>query len=240
MLDPSRTWTLEQNDRRRLFAAGPRATLFAESEAFTVGRHRHPAWKVVLPATGHAILTQDGHPPLTAPGLLVPPQLTHACTTTSAYAALFIDPWSLTGAGRGPVRLELPAVRRLLAALGPLGQPDLTAAHTELLALTGRPVPILDARVAHALRELTRPAPLTELATEVGLSPPRLRTLVREQIGIPLARLRQWSRLREAIATFPGTTLATAAATADFTDQPHLTRTTHTMLGRTPGSLRHM
>ncbi|MDQ8705936.1 helix-turn-helix domain-containing protein [Streptomyces sp. LHD-70] len=246
MVDSTRTWTLEQNDRHRTFATGPEATLFAESGPFAVTRHRHPAWKLVLPTSGHAVLGRDTRPPLTAPGLLVPPQLAHTCATTSGYAALFIDAWHLRG-DLGLVRLDPHAVRRLLAALGPIAPdaapPDLTAAHTELLALlrthTGT-TPTLDARVLHALREATRTtphAPLGEIAADVALSPPRLRTLVRESVGIPLVLLRRWSRLREAIATLPHTSPATAAATAGFTDQPHLNRTSRALLGRTPGAL---
>ncbi|MDI3423675.1 hypothetical protein [Streptomyces luteolus] len=57
MVDSTRTWTLEQNDRHRTFATGPEASLFAESGPFAVTRHRHrhPAWKLVLPTSGHAV-----------------------------------------------------------------------------------------------------------------------------------------------------------------------------------------
>ncbi|MEU1674687.1 hypothetical protein ABZ752_22060 [Streptomyces roseifaciens] len=43
MIASPRAWTLEQNDRRFVFAIGPEAALFAESGAFGVGRHDHPA-----------------------------------------------------------------------------------------------------------------------------------------------------------------------------------------------------
>ncbi|MER7504253.1 hypothetical protein AB0L05_11465 [Nonomuraea pusilla] len=85
MLPPSPAWALEQNDRRLLFAAGAEAALFAESEAFRVTRHRHPVRKVVLPVRGLAWTGQDPGGPATAAGLVVPPELTHVCATTSAY-----------------------------------------------------------------------------------------------------------------------------------------------------------
>ncbi|WP_190062928.1 helix-turn-helix domain-containing protein [Streptomyces griseocarneus] len=244
MFPSQRAWALEQNDRRLVFATGARATLFAESGAFGVSRHLHPAWKVVLPIGGHAHIGRDGRRPLAAPGLIVPPQLAHACLTTSSYAALFIDPW-LVHSGLGLVRLDARAVRRLLAALGPTGvnspgaAPDLSAFYDELIALTGA-APLLDARVAHAARATMRPGPgasLHAIAAEVGLSPSRLRALVRESVGIPLARLRQWGRLRGAIAELPGASVAAAAAAAGFADQAHLTRTSRTLIGRTPASL---
>ncbi|MGY0056323.1 helix-turn-helix domain-containing protein [Streptomyces sp. LZ34] len=174
----------------------------------------------------------------------MPPRLVHTCAATSAYAALFIEPW-LIPPGHGPVRLDAATVRRLLAALGPIAAcgdafaPHPDAAYGELLSLTGRP-PALDTRVAHALREITRPgpgAPLAAVAAEVGLSPPRLRALVRASAGTPLAALRQWARLRDAVAALPGASPAAAAAAAGFADQAHLTRTSRKLLGRTPGSL---
>ncbi len=174
----------------------------------------------------------------------MPPQLAHTCAATSSYVALFVDPW-LVHAGLGLVRLEARAVRRLLASLGSTGvdgpgaEPDLNAFYDELIALTGA-APLLDARVAHAARATVRPGPgasLDAIAAEVGLSPSRLRALVRESVGIPLARLRQWGRLRGAIAELPGASVAAAAATAGFADQAHLTRTSRTLLGRTPASL---
>ncbi|GHC45490.1 helix-turn-helix domain-containing protein [Streptomyces cinnamoneus] len=247
MIPSPRAWTLEQNDRRLVFSTGAEATLFAESGGAGVARHHHPVWKVVLPVGGHVRIGREGHPPLAAAGLVVPPQLTHTCAVTSPYAALFIDPWHLR-AGTGLVRLDADAVRRLLAALGPsdadgLGAAagDLTAACSELIALTGAaPASRLDERVAHAVRTAALPGPdgsISELAAEVGLSPSRLRALVRESVGVPLVRLRQWGRLRNAVAGLPHASVASAAAAAGFADQAHLTRTSRTLLGRTPASL---
>ncbi|WP_406724305.1 helix-turn-helix domain-containing protein [Streptomyces sp. GD-15H] len=245
MIDAFRAWTLEQNDRRLVFATGARATMFAESGASGVARHQHPAWKVVLPIGGHAKIGQDGGHSRTAAGLIVPPQLAHTCAATSSYAALFVDPW-LVRADVGLVRLDVSTVRRLIAALGPVGidgpssAPDLAAAYSELVTLLGA-APVLDARVAHALREIMRPGPRTSLhaiAADVGLSPSRLRALARESVGVPLARLRRWGRLRHAIAHLPHTSVAGAAADAGFADQAHLTRTSSNLLGRTPASIR--
>ncbi|WP_308297392.1 helix-turn-helix domain-containing protein [Streptomyces sp. ISL-22] len=228
-----------------MFAVGARATLFADSGACHVTRHRSPAWKLVLPIGGHAVLRPDGGPVAEAPGLVVPPRLAHTCAASSAYAALFVDPWLLPRAP-GPIRLDAGTVRRLLTALGPTGVdgpspvPDLDAAYAELLRHTGRPR-ALDPRVAHAVRALRRPGhatPLDTVASEVGLSPPRLRALVRASVGIPLSTLRQWARLRDALTAPPGTPLADAAADAGFADQAHLTRTARALVGRTPGSLR--
>ncbi|MEU5951056.1 helix-turn-helix domain-containing protein [Streptomyces sp. NPDC047525] len=245
MIRSPRAWALEQNDRRIVFASGVEATMFAESRPFRVARHRLPVWKAVLPIGGHAELLQPAGPMVAAPGLIVPPQLAHTCGATSPYVALFIDSWLLPPCP-GPVRLDAGEVRRLLAALGttdsddPGGCVDLAAGYAEVRDRAGYPAP-LDPRVAHAIDLCTvrdPDLPITSVADEVGLSAPRLRALVRQDVGIALARLRRWARLRTAIADLPDSTTALAAAAAGFADQAHLTRTARDFLGRTPASLR--
>ncbi|CAM5579322.1 hypothetical protein SALBM135S_02685 [Streptomyces alboniger] len=134
----------------------------------------------------------------------------------------------------------------MLAALGttdsdgPGTGADLAAGYAELRRLAGRPA-TLDPRVAHAVGLCTvrePDMPITSVADEVGLSAPRLRALVRQDMGITLARLRRWAWLRNAIAGLPDSTAALAAATAGFADQAHFTRTARDFIGRTPASLR--
>ncbi|TDC27609.1 AraC family transcriptional regulator [Streptomyces sp. 8K308] len=174
--------------------------------------------------------------------MIVSPQLAHTCAASSSYAALFVDPWTLRP-GLGLTRLDRAATRRILAALGPAGLPgtgaDLAAAKAELTDLAGGGYS-LDPRAAHAVRESTRADPrahIGAIAADVGLSPPRMRALVRTSVGIPLVRLRQWSRLRAAIADLPGESVAAAAASAGFSDQAHLARTARNLLGRSPASI---
>lgn len=218
--------------------------MFAESRPFRVAQHRLPAWKAVLPIGGQAQLLQPGRPTVAAPGLIVPPQLAHTCEATSSYVALFVDSWLLPYRA-GPIRLGTGEVRRLLAALGtdsdgPGACVDLAAGYAELQTLAGRPSP-LDPRVAHAVHLCTvhdPDMPITSIAIAVGLSAPRLRALARQDLGMTLARLRRWGRLRTAINNLPDSTIALAAATAGFADQAHLTRTARALIGRTPASLR--
>ncbi|TGB08884.1 helix-turn-helix domain-containing protein [Streptomyces sp. MZ04] len=102
------------------------------------------------------------------------------------------------------------------------------------------PPTAVDARVRHAVLTCGRAARLDAVAADVGLSPARLRTLVRTEVGIPLGTLRQWERLRTAVGSLVqgGTDIAEAATAAGFADQAHLTRTVRRLAGRTPGSLR--
>jgi AraC-like DNA-binding protein len=201
--------------------------------------------QIVLPIGGRAEVRQDCRVTVTAAGLIVLPQFAHACAATSSYAALFVDPWLLRRAP-GPTPLDVAAVRRLLAALGDSGAggpgratPDLGAAYAELTALTGAVTP-LDPRVAHAMNRSAYPGPggsVESIAAEVGLSPSRLRALVHTSVG-PLVRMRQWGRLRTAIACLVRESVAEAAADAGFADQAHFARTARALLGRSPYSLQ--
>jgi AraC-like DNA-binding protein len=76
------------------------------------------------------------------------------------------------------------------------------------------------------------------LATQLGLSSQRLRALARQQLGMPLARWRVWTRLRRAAEALQrGQSLADAATEAGFADQAHLTRQMREMMGLTPAGL---
>ena len=105
--------------------------------------------------------------------------------------------------------------------------------------LGGRRSDELDPRLVLALNTLAdSDIPLPSLAATVGLSPQRLRALARQQLGMPLARWRVWSRLRRAAEALQGgQSLADAAITAGFADQAHLTRQMREMMGLTPAAL---
>jgi AraC-like DNA-binding protein len=81
--------------------------------------------------------------------------------------------------------------------------------------------------------------PLPSLAADIGLSPQRLRALARQQLGMPLARWRVWTRLRRAAESLQsGRSLADAAIAAGFADQAHATRELKKVTGLTPARLR--
>lgn len=221
MVQPPGTRGLERTGRLSAFGA---LTLFAEDAPAAVTRHAHPAWKLVLCISGHVEIHRPGLAPRRAPGVLVPPQLDHAAATTGPYVAAFLDPWRID-LPRVPRLLDDRTARRLLA----VAPPDLPAA-------LGSPV-TLDPRLAYTLDHLAHAARLEDLAAEVGLSAHRLRALTRSAVGVPLARLRQWARLRVAVTALRDSAPADAAHLAGFADQPHLTRLSRALLGRTPGSL---
>ncbi|MCI3935303.1 helix-turn-helix domain-containing protein [Streptomyces sp. AN091965] len=211
------------------FAARHGLSLFAEPSAYAVPRHRHPVWKVVLPLSGGVRV--DGG---AGAGVLVPPQHAHTCATSAGFVAVFVDPWCVRADPSGPTWLDERAVARLLAAW----REDASALGHELAGVAGEPTAV-DPRVAHAVRASALAERLDGVAADVGLSPGRLRTLVRTEVGVPLAVMRRWQRLRTAVGALltDGSAIADAALGAGFADQAHLTRTVRALAGRTPASL---
>ncbi|MFD9908377.1 helix-turn-helix domain-containing protein [Streptomyces sp. NPDC059063] len=229
---------IEQNERGgTAFVAGDGITVFAEPGAYAVSAHRHPVWKAVLPRSGE--VSVDGATGAAGAGVLVPPQYAHTCAASSGFVAVFLDPWCVRADPSGPTWLGARTARRLLDALGHGGLGvDVEALRRELAAAAGPPATV-DPRVVCAVRGSARAARLDTLAADVGLSPARLRALVRTEVGIPLGALRRWQRLRTAVGALvaDGGAIAAAASDAGFADQAHLTRTVRTLAGRTPGSL---
>ncbi|MEU7576429.1 helix-turn-helix domain-containing protein [Streptomyces sp. NPDC041068] len=215
------------------------AAVFAEPRAYDVSRHRHPTWKLVLPEGGEVLVGEAA-----GAGVLVPPQYAHACATSSPFVAVFLEPWCLPGGLAGPAWLDRRTVRRLLSAVRDGAGLDAEALRGEMVALVGARTRV-DPRVLHAVRASARVGRIDAVASELGLSPARLRALVAAEVGIPLSTLRQWQRLRAAVAALldgeragGAGVIAEAAADAGFADQAHLTRTVRKFAGRTPGSLR--
>ncbi|MEI5101147.1 helix-turn-helix domain-containing protein [Streptomyces sp. PmtG] len=214
------------------FLTGLDVSLFAEPYGYAVTRHRHPAWKAVLPLSGGVRVGAA-----VGAGVLVPPQYAHTCAAPAGYVAVFLEPWCLRADPSGPTWLEERAVARLLDVWR--ARPDADELRRETAAVAGAPAAV-DPRAVHAVRASGRARRLADVAADVGLSPVRLRALVRAEIGVPLAVARRWRRLRIAVdALLTGeAALADAAVAAGFADQAHLTRTVRALAGRTPGSLR--
>lgn len=100
--------------------------------------------------------------------------------------------------------------------------------------------PAVDNRVRRCVATLRADASRStaSLAAEVGLSESRLRHLAREQLGVPLVRVRWWLQMRSvAKALTTGASLTTAAHEAGFSDAAHFTRTFRRMFGFAPSTL---
>ena len=96
----------------------------------------------------------------------------------------------------------------------------------------------LDSRLLAVLEDLNQnldnPS-ILNAAKRCGLSRSRIRTLAREQIGIPLSTWVMWRKLVKANKSLSlGANLSDAALAGHFADQAHFNRTMKRMFGVTP------
>jgi len=76
---------------------------------------------------------------------------------------------------------------------------------------------------------------ISAAANMIALSETRLRSLVKDQVGIPLVTWLLWRKLNKSVnALIQGATLVESAMIGGFSDQAHFTRTMKRMLGITP------
>jgi AraC family transcriptional regulator len=218
--------------------------------------HSHHAIQICLPLSGEARFRgSDEEPWRSYAGALITPDLPHAFGAPGNIVAnLLFEPESR--AGRGLLkRYPSPAVHRLPKArvaelVAPLREAYFAEADDpELIRLAKNAISVFagveesvspaDPRVLrvidHVRRHLDEPIRLKELASEVGLSPGRLRHLFVEQTGVSTKAFVLWERLNKALALgFSGESWTEAAYAANFADSAHLTRTCRRMLGLVP------
>jgi AraC-like DNA-binding protein len=221
-------WRLERDDRLIRAATFDGVGALGDSRPAASATHSNPSWNLVLATDGQIVI--DGE---RLAGALIPPLVSHEGGGTGGFVSLYIAPWLVGGPSR-ITALTTAQVRRYLDALS--DDWDLTAVRHEISAEFSA-APPLDPRVAHVVRHLGEIDDIAGVAADVGLSAPRLRALAGQNLGVPLVGLRQWSRLRTAVAVLGLTSITDAAAVAGFSDQAHLTRSMQRMLGRSPGSL---
>ena len=212
-------------------------TRFAIGEGYAVYRgpttagtlHRHAAFQIVIGISYAAAVVDASDVRHRAVALVVPPMQQHCLLATPDVLTYFVEPHCAFAD-----RLRQDYGNAITAA------PELRdLSEDDVRPLGGRRSDELDPRLVLALNTLADSGiPLPSLAAQVGLSPQRLRALARQQLGMPLARWRVWSRLRRAAEALQGgQSLADAAITAGFADQAHLTRQMREMMGLTPAAL---
>lgn len=210
---------------------------FAIGEGYAVYRgptstgtlHRHAAFQIMI-GMGDELGVVDGAD-LThrAAALVVPPMRRHCLLATPDVLTYFVEP-----------HCAFADQLREHHGDGITAAPELQGLSEDDVRPAGhRGSGDLDPRLIQALNTLADSTiALPELAAEVGLSPQRLRALARQQLGMPLARWRVWTRLRHAAEALQrGRSLADAATEANFADQAHLTRQMREMMGLTPAAL---
>lgn len=210
---------------------------FAIGEGYAVYRgpttagtlHRHAAFQIMIGMHNEVGVVDAADVTHWAAALVVPPMQRHCLLASADVLTYFIEP-----------HCAFADRLRELYRDGVTAAPELTGLDEDDVRSAGiRGSGDLDPRLVDALNALAHSAiALPDLATELGLSPQRLRALAREQLGMPLARWRVWTRLRRAAeALQQGRSLADAATEAGFADQAHLTRQMREMMGLTPAAL---
>ena len=197
-----------------------------------VAPHAHAALQVTIASHG-SIEVQAAQRIYRSTVLLIPPMVSH-CVVPDQHAVTFLFVEAQSGLGRA-LRSRCTDVVTEAADLYPFAH-DVAALERRLNVDR---LPPLDGRLSTALAMLEAggSASIRSTATEVGLSPTRLRDLARAQLGVPLARWLLWRKLACAgRAMAQGSPLAQAATEANFADQAHLTRTMKRMFGITPTS----
>lgn len=202
--------------------------------------HSHHALQGCVALDGWLGVGIGNQEPVPVPGALIAPDAPDAVSASGPVAHFYVLPESPAGArlvealaGRRVKTLEegsLGDVRGLLqASLADEGLfPDCLMAMLELMLQGAPPESRRDPRVAavlESLRHRSVDTPLAVLAEEAGLSPDRLRHLIRQVLGIPLRRYRRWARLLVAIdALRAARSVSVVAHTAGFADSAHLCR----------------
>jgi AraC-like DNA-binding protein len=223
-------------------------TMVLHDPADSTGPERaRPEWTILLSPAGHVEWWIGRCPGGHAPGVIFPPQFVCRVSCVGPHSAVLIDPW-YQGLGPGRSRavpLDLTTVEYLARRWSTVGADDLDERARETVSQLRQrnllpPAVAVDPRVAAAVRDLGATDGVARTAAVVGLSPSRLRALVRDLTGTSPARLRMWRRLRTAMLGLVDKPIALAAADAGFADQAHLTRTATRLIGQTPGDLARM
>jgi AraC-like DNA-binding protein/catechol 2,3-dioxygenase-like lactoylglutathione lyase family enzyme len=241
--EPCGSQPVQANTPPARLRVGAYSMVFHHLAGQSIEQHCHPAWKIIIPDAGQVAWKIGHRPVMKNAGVIFPPQLPHTAVTAAQYALILIDPWFLgLGPGHGDaIPLDPTAVEQIRNLWDQHDDKADDQARATVAFLRRRAVlpyaVSVDPRVAAALRDLPMARAIPHLAAAVGLSPSRLRALIRDQTGAPPAQLRRWQRLRAAIVSLQQKQIATAALDAGFADQAHLTRTATRLLGQTPREL---
>ena len=200
--------------------------------------HAHAAYQIVLGAQDAVVGVDEHGVEHRGPCFLIPPLVLHAVQCAGPVTLIYFDPHCAPA-----FDLMDQAEPGEICALSVEGLPfDADASPDAIVAaLDNCPQPEgsrLDRRLGDALAVLgAQPGAMSiaEAARACGVSQSRLRTLAREQFGVPLSTWLIWRKLEAAArALAGGAGLADAAIAAGFADQAHFTRAMRRMFGVTP------
>lgn len=200
--------------------------------------HQHAAYQIVLSATNAATVLDGNGIEWSGGPLLVKPLVMHAVHSNDPVSLIYLDPQSA-------LALDLlndaePAdIVGLPATVLPINGKSSPSRVMDWLNSYSRLSPKnLDSRLKDAIARLGEEpgrVSLSETARICGISESRLRTLAREQLGVPLSTWLIWRKLERAARDLAeGESLGHAALAGGFSDQAHFTRSMRRMFGVTP------
>ncbi len=200
--------------------------------------HEHAVYQIVLRAEAEAIVVDEVGKEHRGACLLIRPLVPHALRSDGPLTLIYLDPQSALALNLAD-RLDPDDINALDVNELPF---DVNAAPEVLLNairnMTVSAPPAIDPRLRQALSDLREEPGLISIsqsAVRCGISESRLRTLAREQFGVPLSTWLVWRKLEcSAKALSAGASLAEAALAGGFSDQAHFSRAMRRMLGITP------
>ncbi len=205
--------------------------------------HSHAALQLVVVAQGYVTVASENDEETSAPGIAIRSGVVHRLLPGERCTLFLIEPQS---------QLAAAILARLAeGAISALPQ-DLTRELSSSALLSdvvrqfrshlGAPAQTIDPRLLAAVAWIAshdESGSVAIAASQSGLSPARLRALATEQLGVPLAKLVLWHKVKAASQSLlTGSSLSDAAAAAGFADQAHLTRTMGSVLGITPATAK--
>ncbi|MBX9945990.1 MAG: AraC family transcriptional regulator [Reyranella sp.] len=205
--------------------------------------HSHAALQLALGGDREVSAELEDGQIVTGRALLIRPAVLHAVSGIGEIGLIYVEPQSpvafalLDRVGAEDIEKVPDDISQ---RIDPTRPPNTWFAAIE--DALPEPARTLDARLAGVLRWLElNPGPnAISLAVEQsGISESHLRTLARNQLGLPLSTWLIWRKLeRGARELSTGATIVDAALAAGFADQAHFTRAMRRMFGITPSIAR--
>lgn len=207
-------------------------------EAADNNPHAHAAIQIALAEAGAVtVLSGDGET-YRGSAFAIRPLVEHSLVAEGPVSLLYVEPQAPLAFHIADLIGEADIIA--IDAAGIAFEPgiDLDIWSTRLSVLTQGAGVKLDSRLRWALDLLTGDPgtiAIADAAMACDLSESRLRTLAREQLGLPISTWLIWRKLdRAARALREGESLAGAAVIGGFADQAHFARTMRRMFGITP------
>lgn len=216
---------------------GPSWAIFSGQAADNTP-HAHAAIQIAFGDDSEVTIVSSDGTELTGPGFAIRPLVEHSLAPADQVTLLYIEPQSPLAFRVADTigDADIAAIDPAILAFKPKQSPILWGAHLDTLNPGNNTV--VDARLLTALGLLAEePGGLSigDTARTCDLSESRLRTLSRDQLGLPLSTWLIWRKLERATRTLQeGATLSDAAAAGGFADQAHLARAMRRMFGITP------